>query len=62
MNQYLSTLTGNDLGLCDGGELEVQMFGLAQCLLEFRMFNSAQKPHYCKTPVSGSLFYLPINT
>ena len=28
-----------------------------KCLLEFRMFNSAQKPHFCKTPVMCSLFF-----
>jgi hypothetical protein len=42
---FLHKLTANVLWLCEGGKIEVQMFNFAKML------------HFCKTPVSGSLFF-----
>ena len=48
-------MTANGLGLCDGGAYKAQMLNLAQMLIKAQMLNLALHPHYCKTPVSGSL-------
>ena len=44
-------LACNGLGLCEGGEIEVQMFNLAQMLIEVQCSNLVLLPHFCKTPV-----------
>lgn len=55
MNFLFSTvgcnIAANGFGLCEEGELEVQMFSLAQMLLEVQMFNLALQPLFRKTPV-----------
>lgn len=37
--------------------LEALTFNLAQCSLEFQMFNLALNPPFCQTDVAHSIFY-----
>lgn len=41
----------NVLGLGEVGDLEAQMFQLAQILIEVQMLNLALMPPFCQTPV-----------
>ncbi len=47
----------NGLRLCDGGELEAQMFNLQQMFIIIPNVQFSPKAHNCKTRVSGSLFF-----
>lgn len=46
----------NGLGLCEGKELELQMFNKVKMMIVAQMFKLARMPCFCKTPVIGSAF------
>jgi hypothetical protein len=51
-------MTANGLGLGEEAELKAQMFGLAQMLIRIPNVQFSTEPaFFCKTPVSGSLFF-----
>jgi hypothetical protein len=44
------TLAGNVLGLCEGGELEVQMFNLAEMLIRIPMLKFSTNAPLLQNP------------
>jgi len=53
-------IAANGLGLCEGGEIEVQMFNLAQMLIRIPMFKSSTIAPLLQNPCCTLFFCLNV--
>jgi hypothetical protein len=51
-------MTANGLGLCEGGEIEVQMFNFAQMLIRILMLKFSTKAPLLQNPCCAMYFLL----